>query len=615
MPHAFIKIIFGLLCLFILVIGKSQSDAEIAFIRPRILLFHDKNDVENDEVVIINALQYAFPITSVSHYPIEYHQYTEYTLPMPDVAIFIVNSDEKEMFLSKAFVSAAMHIVIHLPKRASVLLVTKTSVNGNKGLLKNIQSFVDHLNDFRSDVCVTVEAEQTGSRRGDLWSRIVDGTYIALNSLIESRYHIFHYVTFGYPEELITLDKFPLKDIILFPERKSHNAPTKNYMYKNQLEYRFKLFKSILRRVDQFAGHGGFNLRFLEAMAHGVLPLFPLVHRFTRSNSASEISIILLKFYKEFSESNVMNASKVTNMAEILRSYVLNHYTTRKMALKMLHLIAERQSNALMEEKYTKGNAKVFNTRKNGFNGLKVLYIGEEEPDLLGSLVFHGLKKVLGDHNVIDGVNTLWWMYNNADANTLSTLYGRCFTYCGHLHDVIIDEKDRSAFTIQQKLENKEFDLIVYAKCNNYREDLMFQNVIEKYYFPEEIVVIDGTDYGFIDSRFINLKKGYTVFKTAYDVNEILEAMDVVVDKGLLHEKSDKVNFLDVHLDDENGLTFFDRIYWTKKYSDNNGICNNIDEEILLKVKIFCQRYMVDSPTCSHRYKDIIFKYFKKQIE
>ena len=56
MPHAFIQIIFGLVCLFILVIGKSQSDAEIAFIRPRILLFHDKNDVENDEVVIINAL-------------------------------------------------------------------------------------------------------------------------------------------------------------------------------------------------------------------------------------------------------------------------------------------------------------------------------------------------------------------------------------------------------------------------------------------------------------------------------------------------------------------------------------------------------------------------------
>lgn len=120
---------------------------------------------------------------------------------------------------------------------------------------------------------------------------------------------------------------------------------------------------------------------------------------------------------------------------------------------------------------------------------MRVLFIsGGNGPDYQCDMLFHGLRSLLGP-DVVD-CSRIDYMYKETfekDPISKTKLYGRGFTLYGLLpNDQSVDRSN-----IEQKIENKYFDLIIYGSIHRCQQYL---SLVLANYAPKDIVFIDGED-------------------------------------------------------------------------------------------------------------------------
>jgi len=123
---------------------------------------------------------------------------------------------------------------------------------------------------------------------------------------------------------------------------------------------------------------------------------------------------------------------------------------------------------------------------------MKVLYYGVHQyPDCMSDVIFHGLRSILGA-DLVD-VPHVPHMYIGTTPKDVHGHHGQGFSISSRLDNtLIIDRTDISA-----KIKAHYFDLIVYGSIQrldhiSYGKEI---ELVQKYYTPNEIILIDGSDY------------------------------------------------------------------------------------------------------------------------
>lgn len=112
--------------------------------------------------------------------------------------------------------------------------------------------------------------------------------------------------------------------------------------------------------------------------------------------------------------------------------------------------------------------------------------------DYQADSLFHGLRTLLGN-DVVD-LYKMWHLYNDADPESLKTLWGKGFTTCGLLPDTgDIDRDD-----IEYKVMNLDYDYIVvsihHTVNGNYPVIGAALETFRSFYPKNRIILVDGWD-------------------------------------------------------------------------------------------------------------------------
>jgi hypothetical protein len=113
-----------------------------------------------------------------------------------------------------------------------------------------------------------------------------------------------------------------------------------------------------------------------------------------------------------------------------------------------------------------------------------VLYLSEDLlPDYLRCLTLVGLKQRYGA-KIVDVIKVPH-IYKSYQRD-VSALYGKGMTYTRILDDLMIDRKN-----IRERIENREFEYIIYGSCHR---GLAFHNLVKHIYPREKIIFLCGED-------------------------------------------------------------------------------------------------------------------------
>lgn len=238
---------------------------------------------------------------------------------------------------------------------------------------------------------------------------------------------------------------------------------TSTYIYQLESDYYKDYQRSYFAITTKKKGWD--CLRHCEILANGCIPYFPDLE------NCDENTLYFLprELIKE-----AMNLEGVSYMLidhakfdrakydEILRK-LLEH--TRK------YLTAKQMANYLLKTVKYSGQG-------------KVLFLSRDpSPDYLRCITLIGLKEVLGNR-VVD-VPKIEHIYKSYTGN-IQNLYGRGMTYTKIIEDLPIDRRD-----IGQRIENKEFDLIIYGAVHR---GMPYYDLALQCYEPEKIVYLCGED-------------------------------------------------------------------------------------------------------------------------
>lgn len=224
---------------------------------------------------------------------------------------------------------------------------------------------------------------------------------------------------------------------------------------------------------------GGWDCeRHYEILANGCIPYFidldkcdsntmfllprKLIHEAMNLKGVSYFKIDHKKF----------DTKKYYKILNELLDYTRNYLTTRSMAQYLL---------------------KSINYSGNG----PILFLSKDlYPDYMRCLTLIGLKEVLGPR-VVD-VPKIPHIYNSYPEEQTKTLYGKGFSYSRILDDLPVNRDD-----IEQRIKNREFDLIIYgsvhrgygfAHGSRNSDGCDYADLINKYYSQQQIVYLCGED-------------------------------------------------------------------------------------------------------------------------
>lgn len=133
---------------------------------------------------------------------------------------------------------------------------------------------------------------------------------------------------------------------------------------------------------------------------------------------------------------------------------------------------------------------------------MHILFLSKGDlPDYQSDMILHGLVSLFGD-DVID-VNQCWYMYKDLKNKYWSErvpnfgkAYGRGFTTTG-----LFNERNIDRTKIEQRIFQKEFDLIVYGSARRFTQYL---DLVVSCYPKEKIIFIDGQDQTDINWNLVN---------------------------------------------------------------------------------------------------------------
>lgn len=222
---------------------------------------------------------------------------------------------------------------------------------------------------------------------------------------------------------------------------------------------------------------GGWDcMRHLETMANGCLPYFPGaadIPRLTMAHYPKDVIVAALGLAE-----NVKLDRYELLRADPDRPIIADEATYTALAQRMLDHIRRHTTTVAMAD---------YLLRRMGKPDAKsVLYLASgKKTDYVCDMLFHGLRERLGAGCV--DANKLGWMYQSYPKSQRGNLYGKGFTYAGHLAEIDIDRGD-----INRRIAQREFDLVVFGSATRYN-DLLPR--VRQHYARDEVALIDGEDY------------------------------------------------------------------------------------------------------------------------
>jgi len=286
---------------------------------------------------------------------------------------------------------------------------------------------------------------------------------------------LFLYILLGFSSNLLA-KPFPLqysmpaiKIVKKIPVKKRDFAfiiPGKlsTYIYKKEEDY-YRDYQSSYFAITTKKG-GWDCLRHYEILANGCIPYFiDLDKTISESMSFLPKKLILEAMHLEGVsylkiDHKKFNKKRYYEILHELLEYTKKYLTTKNMA----HYILEKI-------KY-QGNG-------------NILFLSKDcSADYMRDLTLIGFKEIFGprvvDFPKMDHIYTSY-------SGKMSALYGNGFTYS----KIIIDIPTKRD-SIEARIKNKEFDLIVYGSVH---KECKFHELVKKYYDANSIVYICGEDW------------------------------------------------------------------------------------------------------------------------
>jgi len=287
-------------------------------------------------------------------------------------------------------------------------------------------------------------------------------------------------ITFSIPEEKI------VKNISIKTHLLSRIIPgetSTSYDYTNENDYYNEYKTSYFAYTKK---KGGWDcLRHYEICANGCLVYFPEL----KDCPKNTMSLLPKNL---FEQSNELFKKIVNNDNPEIKSYLSFDITKISDENKKIY-------NNLVEEtlNYFKNNLTCSNmanyilNKTNNNNIQNVLYLPGDDmnPEYLSDFTLIGFKQLFKNkcHDYPKREN----LYDDYKEDTMK-LYGRGFTYTKVLHSSLHDKiKDES---IENDIKNHSYDIIIYSVLYRSHEQLPYDEIIQKYYKPHEIILLDGED-------------------------------------------------------------------------------------------------------------------------
>ena len=236
------------------------------------------------------------------------------------------------------------------------------------------------------------------------------------------------------------------------------------YVYKRESDYYKDYQRSYFAITCRKAGWDA--LRHYEILANGCIPYFvdidhcpPNTMRFLPKELIKEAMNLEGVSYLHIDHTK-FNRAKYYEILEKLLEHTRNYLTTRSMASYLL---------------------RTMNYAGNG----KILYLSYDiSPDYQRCLTLIGLKEIFPE-SVVD-FPKIEHIYKNYTGDVPS-LYGKGMSYSKIVDDFPVDRKN-----IEQRIKNKEFDLIIYGSVHR---GLLFHDLVLKTYAAAKIIHMCGEDF------------------------------------------------------------------------------------------------------------------------
>lgn len=268
----------------------------------------------------------------------------------------------------------------------------------------------------------------------------------------------FH-IQFSIPETKI-VKEIPQKDrdfATIIPGQQ------KTYIYTDEAIYYHDYQRSYFAVTKE---KGGWDcMRHYEILANGCIPYFlnidkcpPDTMYFLPKDLIKEAMHLEGVSYLKIDHSK-FNKQKYYEILEKLLDYTRKYLTTRSMAQYILDTA--------------------------GYSGKgTVLYLSDQPiPDYLRCVTLIGLKEILGP-KVID-IPKVEHVYKSYMGD-ITRLYGKGFSYTRILDDILINRNN-----IEQRIKNKEFEIIIYGSIHRGRR---YDDLVHQVYPPEKIFYLCGED-------------------------------------------------------------------------------------------------------------------------
>jgi hypothetical protein len=266
-------------------------------------------------------------------------------------------------------------------------------------------------------------------------------------------------IQFGVPESKI-VQEMPRKSksfAFLIP------GEMRTYIYDSETAYYEDYQKSYFAITR---AKGGWDcLRHYEILANGCIPYFlnlDQCHPETMAFLPKEL-ILEAMHLEGVSDRGIdysrFNRKQYDEILNKLLEHTRKYLTTRSIANHLLNSVA-----------YT-GTGKI------------LFLTNETTPDYLRCLTLIGLKEILQERIVdFPKIEHIYQSY----PGDVKKLYGKGFTYTKIIEDLPIDRED-----IEQRIRQKEFDLIIYGSVHR---GLRYHDLVKEIYQPQEILYLCGED-------------------------------------------------------------------------------------------------------------------------
>lgn len=235
------------------------------------------------------------------------------------------------------------------------------------------------------------------------------------------------------------------------------------YIYTEEADY-YRDYQQSYFAITKMKG-GWDCMRHYEILANGCIPYFLDID----NCNPNTMALLPKELIKEAMNLEGVSSGRINHRRfnraryyEILNKlleYTRTHLTTQAMAEYILRQVDYSGSGT-------------------------ILYLSQEvSPDYMRECVLIGLKEALGTR-IID-VPKIDYLYTSYPSD-VKKLYGKGFSYTKILDDIPVDRSN-----IEERIKNKEFDLIIYGSVHR---GLPFHELVCATYQPNQIIYICGED-------------------------------------------------------------------------------------------------------------------------